>query len=185
MYYVLQVAPGTEIKTETYISNLVSRNLYGQCFHPTRHMRKKFHGSWKDIHEKLLPGYVFITTDNIRMLYMELQKIPVFTKLLGKEHEYFARLEEQDAEWLEKLMGNSSGGKDAAWQEVSISKVRIDEGNEIRIISGPLKHMGGMIKKINLHKRMAEVEIEFMNRRTVIYLGIELLEKKEMGLNPF
>ena len=82
-------------------------------------------------------------------------------------------------------MGNSSGGKDAAWQEVSISKVRIDEGNEIRIISGPLKHMGGMIKKINLHKRMAEVEIEFMNRRTVIYLGIELLEKKEMGLNPF
>lgn len=182
MYYVLQVAPGTETKTETHISNILSDDLYGECFHPTRHMRKKFHGIWKDIHEKLLPGYVFITTDDIRQLYMELQKVPMLTKLLGKEDGYFTQLTDRDIEWLERLMGQKStarsDGMDGEWHEVSLSQVSVDEGSGVRIVSGPLKDMDGMIKKINLHKRMAEVEVEFMNRRTVIYLGIELLEKK-------
>lgn len=181
MYYVLQVAPGTETKTETHISSILSRELYGECFHPTRHMRKKFHGIWKDIHEKLLPGYVFITTDDIRKLYMELQKIPLLTKLLGKEDEYFAQLKDRDAEWLERLMGQNGSrtdGEEGEWHEVSLSQVSVEEGSGVRVVSGPLKDMDGMIKKINLHKRMAEVEVEFMNRRTVIYLGIELLKKK-------
>lgn len=181
MYYVLQVAPGTETKTETQISKILSEELFGECFHPTRHMRKKFHGIWKDIHEKLLPGYVFITTGDIRKLYMELQKVPMLTKLLGKEDEYFAQLKDRDAEWLERLMGQNGSGTgqaEAERHEVPLSKVRVDEGNGVRVVSGPLKDMDGMIKKIHLHKRVAEVEVEFMNRKTVIYLGIELLEKK-------
>ncbi len=38
--------------------------------------------------------------------------------------------------------------------------------------------MDGMIRKINLHKRIAEVEVEFMNRKTIVYLGIELLDNR-------
>ena len=139
MYYVLQVAPGTETKTETHISNILSQDLYGECFHPTRHMRKKFHGSWKDIHEKLLPGYVFITTDDIRKLYIELQKIPMLTKLLGKEDEYYAQLKGRDAEWLERLMDrNGSGGEAGQQHEVSLSQVSVDEGSGVRVVSGRL-----------------------------------------------
>ena len=39
--------------------------------------------------------------------------------------------------------------------------------------------MQGQIRKINLHKRRAEVEVDFMNQKTVIHLGIEILEKSE------
>ena len=67
---------------------------------------------------------------------------------------------------------------DSQKYDVGLSQIRIDEGNEIRIVSGPLKNMEGMIRKIHLHRRMAEVEVPFMNQRTVIYLGIELLERK-------
>lgn len=188
MYYVLQVAPGTETKTETHILNTLPDSLYGQCFHPMRHMRKKFHGNWKDIHEKLLPGYIFITTDHIRELYQELKKVPMLTKLLGRSDGYFVPMNERETEWLEKLMGSSGSGTETAGRaagdtgqkqhEVSLSQVCVDEGSNIRIISGPLANMDGRIKKINLHKRTAEVEVEFMNRITLIYLGIELLEKK-------
>ena len=66
MYYVLQVAPGMENQTEILIKEQVRKSTYGSCFHPLRHMRKKFHGEWKDLYEKLLPGYVFITSDCIR-----------------------------------------------------------------------------------------------------------------------
>ena len=36
-----------------------------------------------------------------------------------------------------------------------------------------------VIKKFHLHRRMAEVEVEFMGRKTVIHLGIEMVEKRE------
>ena len=91
MYYVLQVAPGTETKTETQISKILSEELFGECFHPTRHMRKKFHGIWKDIHEKLLPGYVFITTGDIRKLYME-HLTELQRKLISLQLKYLKRL---------------------------------------------------------------------------------------------
>ena len=54
MYYVLQVAPGKEDKTEALIRVILPEKLYGECFHLTRHMRKKFHGKWTDVREKLL-----------------------------------------------------------------------------------------------------------------------------------
>ena len=33
------------------------------------------------------------------------------------------------------------------------------------------------IKNANLHKRIAEVEMEFMGNQTVIHLGIDIMEK--------
>ena len=35
----------------------------------------------------------------------------------------------------------------------------------------------GRIKKVHLHRRVAEVEVDFMGRKTVIHLGIELVGK--------
>ncbi len=181
MYYVLQVAPGYEEKTETHIEAILPDDLYGHCFHPTRHLRKRFHGVWKDTHEKLLPGYVFLTTDDIQAVFMRLKEVPLFTKILGRDGDCFIRLSDHEVDWLEKLLrlneGRNSGQKGGRY-EADISKIGFGEGNEIKIVSGPLKDMEGMLRRINLHKRMAEVEIEFMGRSTVVYLGIELLEEK-------
>ena len=38
MYYVLQVAPGEEDKTERHIMVIIPDDLYKQSIHPTRHM---------------------------------------------------------------------------------------------------------------------------------------------------
>ena len=62
--------------------------------------------------------------------------------------------------------------------EVQISRVSVSEDDKITILSGPLKNMEGCIKKIDLHRRIAKVEVNFMNRKTVIHLGIEMVEKR-------
>lgn len=179
MYYVLQVAPREEEKTEKHIMAILPDSSYGQCFHLTRLMRKKFHGKWADVHQKLLPGYVFITTEDAAALFLELKKVPLLTKLVGRDMEYFIRLKEREEQWLDILFQQShQTGAQHGGREVGLSKIDISEGNEIRIISGPLSDMEGMIKKINLHKMMAEVEVPFMNSSTVIHLGIEMVEKK-------
>lgn len=174
MYYVIQVAAGMEDKAENQIGIVVGDRLYDRCFHPMRRMKKKFRGEWRELHEKLLPGYVFITSDCIQELYKELKRVPAFTKLLGKEDEQFISLPAQEVEWLERVMGSLDQN-----MEVQISQVSVSEDDVITILSGPLKDMEGCIKKIDLHRRIAKIEVDFMNRKTVIHLGIEMVGKKE------
>ena len=180
-YYVLQVTPREEEKTELHIRRILPAGVYDQCFHPTRLIRKKFQGKWVEVHEKLLPGYVFVTTEDAKALYLQLKRIPLLTKILGKDMEYFVRLSGQEEHWLELLLKQSGAG-DASDRneknEVGLSQIDITEGNQIRVVSGPLKDIEGMVKKINLHKMIAEVEVPFMNGSTVIHLGVEMVEKK-------
>ena len=174
MYYVMQVAAGTEDKVEEQVKVMVGEELYDSCFHPMRRVKKKFRGEWKEIHEKLLPGYVFITSERVQELYRELRNIPVFTKLLGKEDERIISLAECEVEWLERIKRSSDQG-----MEVALSQVSVSEEDVITILSGPLKNIEGCIKKIDLHRRIAKVEVDFMNQKTVIHLGIEMVGKKE------
>lgn len=176
MYYVLQVAPGKETDTEAYIIKRVEGALYSSCFHPVRRVRKKFHGEWVDKYEKLLPGYVFINSESAEELYLALKNIPMLTKFLGWNLECVTALTEQETKWLEILISTNKNGETTG--EVPLSQIELNENDEIKILSGPLQNMEGMIKRINLHKRIAEVEVEFMGRITVIHLGIEMVEKK-------
>lgn len=175
MYYVIQVAPGMEEKAEEQIKRIVKEDLYEKCFHLTRHVRKKIRGEWKELHEKLLSGYIFIISNSIRELYIELRQISSFIKLLGKENEnQFIPLHENEVKWIERIM--SSTGNES---EVKLSQISVSKDNTITILSGPLKRLAGRVKKINLHKRIAEIEVDFMNQKTVIYIGIEMVGKKE------
>lgn len=205
MYYVIQVASGMEDKVEEQIGIVVKKGLYEGCFHPIRRVKKKIRGEWKELREKLLPGYVFITSNDVGELYQKLRYVPAFTKMLGKDGEGFIPLAEHEVEWLKKITGfgsdvgdrdigndrnsnnsNNSNGKNdnnnrnsSNMMEVEISQVSVSEDDVITILSGPLKNMEGCIKKIDLHRRIAKVEVDFMNRKTVIYLGIEMVGKKE------
>lgn len=185
MYYVLQVTPGEEEKTEALIMAILPGDLYGECFYLTKHMRKKFHKRWVDIQEKLLPGYVFIATENVKEVFLELKRVPMLTNILGRDGGSFSELSMRDAKWLEKIKdvgvrntikNKGTGNINKSWYEVGLSQVHVYEGNEIKIVSGPLKGIEGTVRKINLHKRIAEVEIQFIKRKIVIYLGIEMLE---------
>ncbi len=174
MYYVIQVATGMEEKAENQIEIIVGKKLYDCCFHPMRLLKKKFRGEWKEVHEKLLPGYVFITSKRIQELYKELKRVPAFTRLLGKEDEQFLPLPRHEVEWLERITEST-----AQSMEVQLSQVSVAEDDTVTILSGPLKDMEGCIKKIDLHRRIAKVEVDFMNRKTVIHLGIEMVGKRE------
>lgn len=170
MYYVIQVAPRAEAKTEALIRAKLDAGLYGRCFHPLRHVRKKFRGQWQDLHEKLIPGYVFLTSPSAQELYEGLRQVPALTKLLGKnDGNLFIPLPPEEAQWLEKV---TAGGSEAA-----LSLVCVSEGDTVTVLEGPLKNLEGCVRKIHLHRRVAEVEVDFMGRKTVIHLGIELVGK--------
>lgn len=187
MWYVMQVASGKEGNTVLLVERILPGRILERCFVPMRRIKKKYQGSWREVTEKLFPGYVFLASEEPQLLYDELKRIPALTKLLGSCEEYFTPLAEPDVQLLAKLQVARTAGdgqesakdkqKTRGMGDVEISKVAIGEGKQARILAGPLKNLEGQIRKINLHKRIAVVEAEFMGNRTLIHLGIEIVDE--------
>lgn len=174
MWYVMQVVSGQENRTVQMIDKMVYKETLESCFVPVRRLRKKYQGTWHEVTEKLFPGYVFLITDHPQSLYEELKGIPALTKILGRCGDYFTPLSDADVQTMEKFKNKTEAG---GISEVKISQIAIEEGERIKILSGPLKNLKGQIRKMNLHKRIAEVEMEFMGNKLVVYLGIEMVEQ--------
>lgn len=172
MWYVMQVASGQENRTIFLVEKMISKGILGNCFAPVRRLKKKFHGAWHEVTEKLFPGYVFITSEQPQLLYEELKQIPALTKMLGRCGKFFAPLSEKDVRIMEKLR---NGMNDSRNMEVEISRIAVEEGKQIRILSGPLVNLEGQIRKVNLHKRIAVVEVEFMGNKSLVHLGVEMV----------
>lgn len=187
MWYVIQVASGQEYITKTLIEEWIAKEkrpwesqeiqeeqekaplLIEQCFIPMRERSIKFQGSWKLVKERLFPGYVFVVTEEPVKVFAELKQIPRFTKLLGQTDSGFTALTEPEIDFICKF-----GDKDHVSHP---SKITVEEGNRVRILSGDLLNYEGQIVKINLHKRIAVVRIEFMGNSADVHLGVEIVEK--------
>lgn len=167
VWCAVHVRDGYEAKTESFVSGLLPKGLNARCFHLTRSRRKKYGGQWQIIREKLLPGYIFITTDKPETVYRELKKVPE-PKLLFSREDSVSTLQEQEADFMGKI-ANESG-------EIEISTVKVSREGDIAFLSGPLLQVGEQVRKVDLHKRIAEVETNFMGKRQTLYLGIEIAQ---------
>lgn len=192
MIYVIRVFTGKEQKTKKMIEHVVSPEAVSELFLPIRVRQKKYKGAWHEVRESLVPGYLFAETDDPERLYSELKNVLALTKILGFEDPEVIPLPEKDVAWLRQVLGLpeeagegaesdciKSRGKAAgkpgsvfAEREAGLTLVDVKGKDEITILEGPLKGMEGKIRKFDLHKRQAEVEIDFMGNKTRIFLGI-------------
>ena len=185
--YVIYTGVGRETAAERLIEGAVPPELYVRVFHSCRHMRKKIAGKWADIYEWLIPGYIFVLTDDIRGFSAAIRKLPRLLKLLGRNFDNgepsFTPLTDEEVAWLSSVIGErwfSAGDNDISdGQAVAeLSQIDFDENDNIIVLSGPLMNLSGKVRKINLHRREAEVEIVFMGVPQTVRLGVEIMTKK-------
>ncbi len=172
MWCAVHVKDGDEIKTESIVKALLPEELDARCIQLTRRRRKKYGGQWRTVQEKLLPGYLFIVTDQPEAVHRELKKAPQ-PRLLFSDDSYVAVLEAQEAALIEALSDESG--------EIGISKVRVSDDGSVKFLSGPILQVENMVRKVNLHQRVAEVEAKFMGERRMLYLGIEIEQNREQA----
>ena len=170
MWYVIQTYGGEEEKTADMIRKRLPSYCMEECFIPKRERMKKFRGNWNRVEEVLFRGYVFVISRQPEDLYQELQRIPVLTKILGREKNYFLPLNKEEEELIQGL-GDEK-------HKTSVSKVEVVEGKSIRIVEGPLKGYVGNIVKVNLHRREVMIRVEFMKRSLELYMGIEMIDSE-------
>jgi transcriptional antiterminator NusG len=165
--FALQVWTGEE---ERFLSQAQKRlgEAEVRFYWPRRNLRIKRRGVWKESLAPIFPGYLFVKSDEIdASLYHALRAVPGFIRfLLSNDH--IVPLEEKDQKLLSHFF--------AFGEIIDKSIVYFDENRRIRILSGPLKGLEGLIIKVDRRKGRAKVRMEMYQDSFEIDFGFESLE---------
>lgn len=166
MWYVIQVMSGAEQRTLELCKALIDNSFFWEIFLPEIEVRKRYCGEWHTERKRMFPGYIFVVTDDIESLFLELIKVPKLTKVLGSERTPIP-LSEDEVKLLQHVLNQ---------EHVAEMSEGVMVGERLIIQSGPMKGMEGFVKRIDRHKRMAWLEVELFGRLVEVMLGVEVVK---------
>ena len=169
-WYVIQVFESHEEEIKNKCLDYISRDILSFAFVPRREKLVKHKKKWVTILETIFPSYIFLETDDIKALYIEIRKISDFKKFIGKDDDFIHPIYEFEKQSLLKYVDE---------EYIARLSKGLKDGDEIIIIEGPLVDNIGNIKRIDRKKRKAIVEVEIIGQIVEIELGLELITKSD------
>ena len=85
MWYAIQTMTGREQELIDTVNTRTDHNTYDRCFCVRREAVWRREGRYITHIEQMFPGYVFVETNQPEAFYLQLRKIPKFSRLLGKD----------------------------------------------------------------------------------------------------
>jgi len=170
-YYCISCQCGIEKK---FCENLKSKleeypiDNDSDVIFPVKIMHERKKGTWKEVEQSLIPGYVILSTD------LDILKIcEICYGLKGYRYplrygDKTFKLRDRDLEyalWVSKNDGVILPSK-AVWVP----------GEKIKIIEGPLKDFTGSIKKIFKRGHKLTVNLDFAGCINTVSLAVEFVE---------
>lgn len=171
MYYVVQVKTGKEQQAIDDILKNKPDDPGFDVFAPYRKALRKFKGQLKEVVERCFPGYIFVETNNVQDLFVQLYWTPGYTRLLGREADTynFVPLDKDESRMIDILYSKNND------RITEISNIEVKEGEMIRVLDGPLMGLETQIKKVNLHKRKVTVEYMMCGRLVQSDIAINIV----------
>lgn len=167
MWYVIQTKTGQEEPMRQRVKKMLPDDAYEDCKILYYVKKKKYLGQWHEERERLLPGYMFLITDDPEPVSQALDRMTEFTKLLGTGSS-FSPIRPEEEELLIRL----TNGKD----EIGMSYGVIEKGI-LKVRSGVLSGMESRIKKIDRHKRKGFISMRLDDKEKLVGVGLEITEK--------
>jgi len=173
MYFAIQVSTGKEDSLIKLINERIDHSFFAEVFAPKRLVGRKINGEWTDKLINVFPGYIFVDTTEPKEFSGALYRMPQFAKLLGREEssDLFLSLGEDECVMIDFLCGKED------CRTLLKSGIYARSGKNVKVISGPLLGFRGNIKKVILHKKIAVVSFNLLNRTMDIYMPIEVLKE--------
>lgn len=170
--YVMQVATGRERQTVQLLERVLGGETRAELFVPRYRYRKKIKGAWQFTEELLTPGYVYLRTSmlDIDELAQQVRRAPAFARVLAQDGKIIP-LSADEERWLQALAGAGEG-------HVVEPSYGFIEGDEVKVIKGPLRGQEAKIRKIDRHKRLAFLEMHMFGRTKVVKVGLEIVSKR-------
>lgn len=169
MWYVFQTMSGEEQMCLNLCSAILDKSNYREMFIPRHIVKKRYCKEWHDKLKVMFPGYVFMECDseNIEQIYIQLWKVPQLTKML-KNADMVAPITKEEEEFLRSIMDDEH-------------IVRYSEGfivgQRVCITEGALRDVSGHIKKVDRHRRIAYLDIDFFGRDTPVEVGLSTVAR--------
>lgn len=167
--YVLQVPGGRERAACDLLQKMLG-DAVDECFVPLYESMRREQGVWHREVRRLFPGYVFVGTSNIESVARRLRELPFYVRVIGGHDEGYVPLTREEVAWLFALTNTEN-------HTVEFSEGVI-EGDQVRVIKGPLKGQEAKITKVDRHKRLAWLEMHMFGRTKVVKVGLEIVSKK-------
>lgn len=167
-WYAVQVRVSCEHKIADKCRNAISEAILFDCVVPQYIYTKKYQGLWHEEKDILFPGYIFMISDHVELLNVELKRIPDFIRIIGKKQMEIYPLEEEEVHFLQSF------GKEENTVEMSKGFI---EGDRIYITQGPLQGREGLIVKIDRHKRLAYLQLSMFQKELTTKVGLEIISK--------
>ena len=131
MWYVIQTKSGQEEPMRERVEKMLPLHSYEDCKILYYVKKKKYLGEWHEERERLLPGYMFLVTDDPEPVSETLDRMTEFTRILGTGSS-FCPIRPEEEELLNKLTnGKDEIGMSYGVIEKGILKVRSIDWNGI------------------------------------------------------
>lgn len=166
-YFVIQVKTRSEEKFLKRANSVVETEN-GSLIWPRRNLKIRRQGAWSDSLAPIFPGYLFLDVSQVSTeLYLKMRKIPGFFRFL-QSNQNIVPLSGSDKELLFHFI--SFG------EIVDKSMVMFDENNRIKVVSGPMKGLEGLIVKVDRRKGRAKIRLDMFKSSFLIDFGFEALD---------
>lgn len=166
-WYAVQVMTGKEQEIAKLCNLMIKKDILSDCFIPKYERIKRYQGKWHKEQLIMFPGYLFLETRQVDILFHKLKLVPELTKILGAGTD-FIPLTQIEMDFI-RLVTN----KDYL-VEMSVGYLL---GKQIIITSGPLQKIGGIIRKIDRHKRTAVISVRLFGREQDVTVGAEIVRR--------
>lgn len=164
MWYILQVATGSEACMKEKLERFLGKDLLKEVFYPLYESSYKKGGVRQIRTSVLFPGYLFLDTDNVKELEERLKGITEFQHLLftGK---FCTPVGKDEQDFLERHT--------TSWHTMRMSRGYM-VGREVTITEGAFASYRGELKYVDRHNRYGVMTIRLGERDVDMQFGLEI-----------
>ena len=148
--------------------NKKSKNtLIQECFFLQRERMKKFGGRFHKVQEIVFPPYIFVHTNQEKEVNQLFEQTPELSELLHSKQ--FTPLQKEEVDFILRW-GDET-------HLLKLSVIRVNEDKTVEIIDGSLKNYKKELVKLDLHRRTAIIQTQFLGEKQEIHLGFQIMGK--------
>ncbi len=166
LWYAVQTYTGREEKLAEMIRRMAPPEYAGECFVP---YFEQLH-CWRQQNQirvlRLFPGYLFLSSDDVRSLFQWLKKLPAMSKIMTAGAFEFTPMYDGEADFLLRMMDRD--------RIVRLTYVATDGKDRVTYLSGPLEKCREQIRDYQFRKRYAQVRLQIAGQEKTARMGIIL-----------
>ena len=171
MWHTLFVMTGMESQVVKFLNHRIRHSNYDvhhRIFHPTRKLVHLKRGVKTVVSRPLFPGYLFVETEDIAYFKHELRECSNHLTVLKNIDNSLETVRKDEIDEILVLLSELG--------EIEFSTGLV-ESDRVRIVSGPLMNYCGEIIKISKRECKAKIRVNFLDKQSTIYVGLNVLEK--------